>query len=98
MKSVAKYHGSFTDRLHKPFGLDAETAPALWIILGGALAALAIIMLTHGNVIAAFAVLITIGLVALTFYRIDYSLFALLGCVMLFDQYHIRALSLIHSV
>jgi hypothetical protein len=89
MKSVAKYHGSFTDRLHKPFGLDAETAPALWIILGGALAALAIIMLTHGNVIAAFAVLITIGLVALTFYRIDYSLFALLGCVMLFDQYHI---------
>lgn len=89
MNTATKYTPSLSERLYSPFGLDQETIPALWVVLGGALVSLSIIVLTHGNIIAAGGVLIVLSLLTLTFYRIDYSFMALVACVMIFDQFHI---------
>lgn len=89
MSSLAKYQVSFTDRIYRPFGLDSETAPGLWVVIGGAFLTMAIIILTHGNISIAMAALVMIGLISLTLYRLDYSFMVLIGCVMLFDQFHI---------
>lgn len=89
MNHATKYKTSFTEKLYSPFGVDTETAPGLWIVFGGTLITLALIILTHGNVAVSAVVLVLLGLVTLTLYRLDYSFMVLIGCVMLFDQYRI---------
>lgn len=69
--------------------LDRETAPTLLLIGGSLLLIALVILITGGNIIAAAAPLILFALVLLTIYRIDYSFFALIGFVLLFDQFHI---------
>ncbi len=89
MNTTTKYRDSFIDKLHRPFGLDAETAPGLWIVLFGLFATALVIFLTHGDIFIAAALIFILGLVMLTIYRLDYSLMVLIGFVLIFDQYHI---------
>ncbi len=84
---------TITDRLYSPFGVDSETAPGLWVVFGGAFITLALIILTHGNVAVSAVVLLLLGMITLTLYRLDYSFMVLVGCVMFFDQYRIPGFS-----
>lgn len=70
-------------------GLERETAPVLPFVLGCLCAMALLMIITHGNVAAAFGPVAILALVVLTWYRVDYSLFALIGCVLLFDQFRI---------
>lgn len=70
-------------------GLDRETAPVLWLILGSLLLIAAVLLVTDGSIVAAFFPMAALALAALTFYRVDYSFFVLVGCVLIFDQFHI---------
>lgn len=87
--STSDYPDTLRGKILCFLGLDEETAPVLWIILGGLIVSAAVIYLTHGNAIAAGAVLGVLALIALSFYRLDYSFFALIGFVLLFDQFRI---------
>ncbi|MEX2396284.1 MAG: hypothetical protein WD491_04620, partial [Balneolales bacterium] len=80
---------SFGERLYRIFGLNPETVPGLWVILAGTVTVIAIFIFTDGNVLFAGAVVLSFALVVLTFYRLEYSFMVLVGCVLLFDQYHI---------
>lgn len=80
---------SVTDRFLNLFDLDRETAPALLLILGSLLIIGLVVLITNGNIIVGFAPLALLALILLTFYRTDYSLFALIGFVLLFDQFRI---------
>lgn len=89
LNSTSNYRKPFHKKIMEFLGLDEETAPVLWVILGGLIISASVIYLTHGNTIAAGAVLGVLALVALSFYRLDYSFFALVGFVLLFDQFRI---------
>lgn len=89
MSSVNKYQLTFAEKFYSSFGLDSETALSLWVVLGGTFLTLAVIILTHGNILAAGVVLFMLVLIAITLYRLDYSFMILIGCVLLFDQYPI---------
>lgn len=78
-------------------GLDRETSPAL-LLIGGFLTAFAfLVLLTEGNVLAAGSPILLLGLVALTIYRLDYSLMLLVGLVLLFDQFPVPGFSSLTS-
>lgn len=83
-----KHHSSFTQRLMKLFGLDRETLPAIYVILVS-LPLIGFAILFTGNILPAFAPIILFSILFLTFYRIEYSLFSLIGAVLLFDQFRI---------
>lgn len=81
------------------FSLDRQTAPVLLVVLLSSAIIALLIMITHGNVLAAYGPLIVFSLVLLTYYRIDYSLFLLIGCVLLFEQFGIPGFNpLTHSI
>lgn len=84
-----QYKTPLSERVLTLIGLDRETAPALLIIAGSMLLIALVIISTKGDVIAVFAPLAILALVILTFYRVDYSFFALVAFVLLFDQFYI---------
>ncbi len=79
--------------LFPALGLDRETAPSLWLMIVGVILVATGIYFTHGNVIAAAATLVLPALVIITFYRLDVSLYILMGSVLLFDQFKIDGLA-----
>jgi hypothetical protein len=83
------YSETIAEKSLRLLGLDNQTAPTLWFVLGCSIVIAIMMILTYGNVLAAYGPLIVLALMLLTWYRIDYSLFALIGCVLLFDQYAI---------
>jgi hypothetical protein len=68
--------------------LDYETVPALYIAIA-CIPVIGLAILLTGDILPAFAPIALLGIVLLTFYRIEYSLFALIGFVLLFDQFRI---------
>ena len=80
---------SVSGRILAHLDLDRETAPGLWIALAGSLTIGAVIHVSYGNVFAGAAVVLLIGLMLVTFYRVVYSFFAFIGMVLLFDQFQI---------
>ncbi|MCF7802579.1 MAG: O-antigen ligase family protein [Candidatus Marinimicrobia bacterium] len=70
-------------------GLDAETAPSILIILAGTVLIGGALYFSHGNIFAGAAVLAVMGLLLITWYRVDLSLYVLYGMVLVFDQFHI---------
>src|SRR5690554_715767 len=93
MSSIVNYTSSFADKFYRLFGLDAETAPGLWVAAGGIFLTMAIIILTRGQVAIAVAAIAVLSLIALTLYRLDYSFMLLVGCVLLFDQFNVPGFS-----
>lgn len=88
-RNKTKYQDSLSSKILGLIGLDKETAPALWFIFGCSLLSYLIVIYTEGNIMAAYAPVFMIGMLALTIYRIDYSLLVLIAMVLLFDQFHI---------
>lgn len=80
---------SFFERFLRLIGLERETAPVLSVVVGCLFIIALMLLITHGNVAAAFGPVAVLALMALTYYRIDYSLFVLVGCVLLFEQFGI---------
>lgn len=83
------YVRSLSDRFLEKLNLDRETAPALFIAIGCIPVIGLALLLTGGEILPAFAPLALLAIVLLTFYRIEYSLFTLIGFVLLFDQFRI---------
>lgn len=86
--SISKNKG-LLDRGLERIGLDKETAPGLWLLLGGVAISTLVLLLTYGNVFASAAVLGVVGLIIVTFYSIEYSFYLLIGEVLVFDQFSI---------
>lgn len=83
------YGKSLPERLLEKLNLDRETAPALLIVVGCIPVIGLAILFTGGEILPAFAPLALLAIILLTFYRIEYSLFTLIGFVLLFDQFRI---------
>lgn len=84
-----KYKKSFSEKCLNTVGLDSETSPTLLVIIGCLIAIALGLLATNGNIMVGFAPVALVAIVMLTVYRIDYSLFALIGFVILFDQYQV---------
>lgn len=84
-----RYRKPLTDRLLEKVNLDRETAPALLIAIACIPVIGLALIVTGGEILPAFAPIALLAIVILTFYRIDYSLFTLIGFVLFFDQFRI---------
>lgn len=64
-----------------------------WVVIAGVVivsgAVSAVVFVTSGNLVAPAGLLIATALLIVTLYRIEWSLYILVGSVMLFDQYPI---------
>lgn len=74
---------------YKPLGLNKNSGPAIWITIIGMILSMSVLYLSNGSIIAAAGVLFPYLLVILTIYKIEYSVYILLFCVLFFDQFGI---------
>lgn len=83
------YNKTLSEKCLELVGLDRETSPTI-LVVAGCIAAIGFgILFTNGSILVGFAPVVLLGLVLLTWYRIDYSFFVMIGLVLLFDQYRI---------
>jgi len=79
----------FEKLIYRPVGLNRNTAPAFWIALAGLFLVNLMLLLTKGNIAAAGFTLLPFTLIVVTIYRVEYSFYVLLFCVLFFDQFGI---------
>lgn len=87
LQNIANGVNSFKRGLSSFAELVRSNSKALSIIFLGLLLIGTALYLTNGNIMTLAAVFAPAILVWLTFYHLEYSFMALLGCVLFFDQY-----------
>lgn len=82
-------NGLFNQLLYRPLGLNKNSAPSIWITAAALAFVYLMLLLTDGNIIASGMALLPFMLVIITIYKIEYSFYILLFCVLFFDQFGI---------
>jgi len=77
------------ERILNSLDLSRETAPALGILMAGFFVVIFLLVLTDGDMLASVSALILVGIVVLTFYRIDFSFYLFIFAIILFEQFEI---------
>ncbi len=79
----------FEKLIYRPLGLNKNSSPAIWFTIAGLALVYMMLMLTGGDITGAGLALLPYVLILITIYKVEYSFYILLFCVLFFDQFGI---------